>query len=124
MIDSARQIWLAGLGAVSKAELEGSKFLEALVKEGEAIEARTRKVAESKVEAVKTKASESWDKMEEMFQDRVSRALNRLGVPSYDDIHKLSKQVEMLDRRIKELIEVKGKRSASHKSVTAPMSRS
>jgi poly(hydroxyalkanoate) granule-associated protein len=124
VIDGARQIWLAGLGAVSKAELEGSKFFEALVKEGEAIEARTRNLAGSKVEAVKSKASESWDKMEEMFQDRVSRALNRLGVPTYDDIHKLTKQVETLDKRIKELITVREKRLPSQRSSTASATRS
>lgn len=47
--DSAQQIWLAGLGAFSKAQGEGTKVFDALVKEGRTIHAKTRKAAEAKV---------------------------------------------------------------------------
>jgi len=36
--ESANQIWLAGLGAFSKAQQEGSKMFEALVAEGERVQ--------------------------------------------------------------------------------------
>src|ERR1035438_8937465 len=52
--DSAQQIWLAGLGAFAKAQAEGSKVFDALVKEGQTIRSRTRKVAESKVTEMTT----------------------------------------------------------------------
>jgi poly(hydroxyalkanoate) granule-associated protein len=107
--DSAHQIWLAGLGAFAKAQEEGSKFFETLVKEGEEIESRTKKVAEEKVEEAKTKTSDTWDKLEQVFEDRVSRALNRLGVPTNDDIKNLSKRMEELNRSIKELIKAQEK---------------
>lgn len=109
VIELAHQIWLAGVGAFAKAEAEGGQFFESLVKEGEAVEERTKKVAEEKIEAIKTKASESWEKVEEMFQERVARVLKRLGVPTHEDLSKLSKQVEALDKSIKELTKTRGR---------------
>lgn len=111
VIDSAREIWLAGLGAFAKAEEEGSKFFESLVEEGEKVESRGIKVAEDAVKEVKfkvaeakNKANDTWDKIEQVFQDRVARALNSLGVPTYDDIKDLSNRVEALTAKVRELI--------------------
>jgi len=42
--NSAMQIWLAGLGALSKAQKERSRIFNTLVKEGEAVQERTGKV--------------------------------------------------------------------------------
>jgi poly(hydroxyalkanoate) granule-associated protein len=102
--DSANQIWLAGLGAFAKAQDEGSKLFESLVKEGEEIESRTKRAAEEKVDIAKNKTSDTWDKLEQVFEERVSRALSRLGVPTNDDIQSLSKRIEELNENIKELI--------------------
>jgi len=102
--DSANQIWLAGLGAFAKAQEEGSKLFESLVQTGEEIEARTKKSAEDKVEAAKNKTTDTWDKLEQVFEERVSRALSRLGVPTNDDIQTLSKKIEELNENIKDLI--------------------
>jgi poly(hydroxyalkanoate) granule-associated protein len=109
--DSANQIWLAGLGAFAKAQEEGSKLFESLVKEGEEIESRTKKAAEDKVEMAKNKTSDTWDKLEQVFEERVSRALSRLGVPTNDDIQSLSKRIEELNDNIKELIKSEEGRS-------------
>jgi poly(hydroxyalkanoate) granule-associated protein len=112
VFNSANQIWLAGLGAFAKTQEEGSKLFDALVKEGEKVEARTRKAADDmveemkgRVEEVRGKATESLDKLEQAFQDRVARALNRLGVPTNDDIQELSRRVEALHESIKKLDE-------------------
>lgn len=102
--DSAHQIWLAGLGAFSKAQEEGNRLFETLVVEGEKVEAQTKKVAEEKVEEARHRTSDTWDKLEQLFEDRVSRALSRLGVPTNDDVQQLSKQIEALNESIKELI--------------------
>src|SRR5258706_11811600 len=112
--ESAQQIWLAGLGAFSKAQEEGAKVFEALVKEGKGIEAKTRKMTESRVSEMSdqvskaaqnasTKANAAWDKLEQVFEDRVSRSLNRLGVPTKQDIASLSKQVAELNAAVKSL---------------------
>ena len=43
VLESSRQIWLAGLGAFSRAQAEGMKVFESLVKTGEAVETKTRR---------------------------------------------------------------------------------
>ena len=112
--DSAQQIWLAGLGAFVKAQAEGGKLFESLVKEGAALDAKTRKFTDSKVaeargnvEAtlgqVRERSQETWDKLEKVFEDRVSRALGRLGVPGHDDIRTLTSRVEELSREVRKL---------------------
>ena len=103
--ESAHQIWLAGLGAYSKAQEEGTKVFDALVKEGEAIQKKTRKVAEEKIAIVTTKTTGTWDRLEQVFEDRVARALSSLGVPSKKDIDKLSKRVAELTAVVHQLTE-------------------
>ncbi len=110
--DSAQQIWLAGLGAFSKAQEEGGKVFEALVKEGLTIQRKTQAVAEEKItEAtsrvttmasdIGTKAQGQWDKLENIFEDRVAKALAKLGVPSARDLEALSARVDALSKGAK-----------------------
>ncbi|MBL7088025.1 phasin family protein [Acidovorax sp.] len=110
--DSAQQIWLAGLGAFSKAQEEGGKVFEALVKEGLTIQRKTQAVAEEKItEAtsrvttmasdIGSKAQGQWDKLENIFEDRVAKALAKLGVPSARDLEALSARVDALAKSSK-----------------------
>src|SRR5271166_4176529 len=101
--ESANQIWLAGLGAFSKAQQEGVKMFEALVAEGEKVQERTRTAADERIAEVRAKASGTWDKLEQVFEDRVAQALNRLSVPSRKDIDTLSKRVAELTEIAKKL---------------------
>jgi len=123
--ESAQQIWLAGLGAFSKAQAEGGKVFDALVKEGEAIQKKTRKladdqmsfvrktaddkiagvrkVADAKMAQVTGKAAGTWDRLEQVFEDRVARALASLGVPTKKEVDKLSKRVAELSAAVQEL---------------------
>lgn len=114
VMDSAQQIWLAGLGAFVKAQAEGGKLFESLVKEGAALDAKTRKATDAKVaearssvEAtlgqVRERSQETWDKLEKVFEDRVSRALGRLGVPDRDEIRSLSSKVDALASEVRKL---------------------
>src|SRR3954463_13223458 len=107
--ESASQIWLAGLGAFSKAQEEGGKVFEALVKEGMTIQRKTQAAAEEKItEAtsrmasmatdIGSKASGQWDKLENIFEERVSRALKKLGVPTAREIDALVARVDELNR--------------------------
>jgi poly(hydroxyalkanoate) granule-associated protein len=109
--ESAQQIWLAGLGAFSKAQEEGGKVFEALVREGVGIQKRTQEVAEGKLSEatnrmsamatdLSSKASGQWDKLETIFEERVSRALKKLGVPTAREIDALSTRVEELNRTV------------------------
>jgi len=101
--DSAQQIWLAGLGAYAKAQQEGNKVFDALVREGESIQAATRKMAEDKVQDMAAKATGTWDKLEAVFENRVSKALNSLGVPTKADIDALAKRVADLTAEVEKL---------------------
>ncbi|MEW5879252.1 MAG: phasin family protein [Pseudomonadota bacterium] len=112
--ESAHQIWLAGLGAFAKAQEEGSKVFEALVREGNSIQKRTMKVTEDRVNEVTSKvtkmagsfqkqANASWDKLESVFEERVQRALTRLGVPTNKEIQALTKRVEELTASVQKL---------------------
>ena len=95
--ESAHQIWDAGLGAFAKAQVEGNKVFEALVSEGEALKAKTRKnVAGLRVAEMASKATGTWDKLEQVFEDRVARAIAKLGVPSRKEIDELTKRLNRL----------------------------
>ncbi len=112
--DSAQQIWLAGLGAFSKAQDEGGKVFESLVKEGLSIQRRTRAATEEKLGEVTGKmskaaggitkqATQSWDKLEQVFEDRVARALTRLGVPTSRDVAELVARIDSLNDSVHSL---------------------
>ncbi len=118
VVESAREIWLAGLGAYSVAQAEsgklieqGNKLFEKLVSEGNKLEKKTRSLAEtavgdikggmeSKVETVRKQAVDNWDKLENIFEDRVARVLGRLGVPTAEDVNRLSERVQKLSRQV------------------------
>jgi poly(hydroxyalkanoate) granule-associated protein len=112
--DSAQQIWLAGLGAWSKAQEEGGKVFEALVKEGSSLQRKTQAVAEEKIGEVTSrmsnmagdvtaKAGQQWDKLETIFEERTSKALNKLGVPSSKDVEALIKRIDDLSAQVAKL---------------------
>jgi poly(hydroxyalkanoate) granule-associated protein len=112
--ESAQQIWLAGLGAFAKTQQEGMKVFDALVSEGKSLESRTRQFASSKVsemmspmttsvERAANKATATWDRLEQVFEDRVARALHRLGVPTNAEINALAKRVEVLTESVHRL---------------------
>ena len=103
--ESANQIWLAGLGAFAKAQEEGVKMFEALVAEGEKIQERTKAAADERLAEVREKATGAWDKLEQVFEERVARALHTLNVPSRKDIDTLSKRVQELTALTKKLSE-------------------
>ncbi len=122
--NSAQQIWQAGLGAFAKAQEEGGKVFAKLVKEGTDLQKRTQKLAEDKVSGVTgtvskmagnvgKQASGSWDKLEQVFEDRVSRSLASLGVPTQKDIQILTKRVEELSKAVAAL---SGKKMPAPKS--------
>jgi poly(hydroxyalkanoate) granule-associated protein len=106
--DSAQQIWLAGLGAFAKAQEEGGKVFEALVKEGLSLQRKTQASAEEKISettsrmadmanGISSRAAGQWDKLETIFEDRVAKALGRLGIPAAADLAALNDRIEALE---------------------------
>jgi poly(hydroxyalkanoate) granule-associated protein len=111
---------------------EGTKLFDRLVKEGSKLENKGRKSVtetvsgvrgdvESRVGKVRESAQTNWDKLEKVFEQRVARALSRLGVPTSDEISKLSDRVAELNKRVRELSEQQ-KQTAAAASKPAPKS--
>ena len=112
--ESAQQIWLAGLGAFAKAQGEGTKVFETLMKEGQSLHRKTQAVASEKLGDVAGKmtamagevggkANAQWDKLESIFEERTARAMSRLGVPTAKDVAALAERVEALAAAVAKL---------------------
>ena len=112
--ESAQQIWLAGVGAFGRAQAEGTKLFEALVKEGLSLEQTARRFAggradvvrdavESRVGQARERAVDTWDRLEKVFEDRVQRALVKLGVPNRDDLGALVDRVDALNAELRKI---------------------
>jgi poly(hydroxyalkanoate) granule-associated protein len=106
--ESTNQIWLAGLGAFSKAQQEGGKKFEALVGEGEKVQERMKVAADERLAELREKATGAWDELEKVFEDRVDRALHTLNVPSRNDLDTLSERVDAITKRLPEEEETPG----------------
>lgn len=125
--ESAQQIWLAGVGAFGRAQAEGTKLFEGLVKEGMNLEQTARKFAggradvvrdavEARVGQARGRATDTWDRLEKVFEDRVQRALVKLGVPGRDDLADLSARVEGLTAELRR----QGGKAPAAKRASAP----
>jgi poly(hydroxyalkanoate) granule-associated protein len=108
---SAQKIWLAGLGAFARARTEGDKLFELLVEQGRVIRSKSEKAADQALRTVRSQADATlssaqgkWDKLEQVFEDRVSRSLNRLGVLTSKDIDELGRQVAELNESVRALM--------------------
>ena len=99
----AYQLWLASLGAVVTLREEGVKVLDSCIKEGEKLQAHTRKTAQSKIKDLKAETTDTLEKWNGALQQQVQRILNRIGLPTNDDIQALSQRVGILSERVEEL---------------------
>ncbi|MDH5247207.1 MAG: phasin family protein [Betaproteobacteria bacterium] len=115
VLNSSHQIWLAGLGAFSRAQQEGSKLFETLVKQGSQLQDRTKQVATETAAAARGAATArakemqqmaggTWDKLEQVFEDRVARALSKLGVYTQNDVQRLAARVDELADAVNKLV--------------------
>jgi poly(hydroxyalkanoate) granule-associated protein len=128
MLEAMHQVWLAGMGAVATARKQGPKMLDDLLAEGARIHDSSRKAADKAVrsalaevqgmvgERMKTaqaQAGETLDNLEKIFQTRVHRVLNQLGVPSADEIQSLARRVDQLNRTVAQMPGAKPARRAT-----------
>jgi poly(hydroxyalkanoate) granule-associated protein len=129
--ESAQQIWLAGMGAFAKAQAGGEKVFETLVREGVSLQRKTHAAAEEKITEVTSrmsgmagglsgKANQHWDKLESIFEERVAKALNRLGVPSAKDIEALMARIDTLSANVAKLSGKPAPKAAAKKRAAAP----
>jgi len=144
LLDTVHQIWLAGLGAASKARQGAPQLLDDLVSEGARIHTQTRGAAEkavrdllegvqnsvsARVGQVQGQATDTLANLEKIFQTRVHRALTQLGVPSAEEVESLSKRVDTLNANIDKLTRTRkvntkvrgtaGRKGQAHSSANA-----
>jgi len=134
---SAHQIWMAGLGALSRTQEGGTKVFDELVREGAklqgtALDAAQKVVRDAfqgaqksvnrKVDDVRGQATETWDSLEKIFQTRVQRALHQLGMPTAEEITALTRKVNDLTHSVDRLAKAgpaKKQRPAARKKAPA-----
>jgi poly(hydroxyalkanoate) granule-associated protein len=107
----AQHVWLAGLGAMAKAQEQGSKAIEALVNDGLAFQRKSQAEAQQRLQEATERLSHMAsdfgqqatgrvDKLEHLFEDRVAKALHRLGMPTLLDIQMLNDRVAQLESQL------------------------
>jgi poly(hydroxyalkanoate) granule-associated protein len=132
--DSAQQIWLAGMGAFSRAQAEGTKVFETLVKEGASLQKKTQSAAEDKISEVtskmstmagdvQAKAGQHWDKLEGIFEERTAKALKKLGVPSAKDVEALTARIEELGAKLAKMTKAAPAKAAAAKKAAKPAAK-
>ena len=112
--DTARNVFLASLGAVSISRKEGARIVDTLIEQGQDLRDRTVKMAEGKVNDVRKQvigvvgkvqkqATSNLTQVEGVVGGQVTRVLSRLGIPSKADVQELSRRVADLNRQVKAL---------------------
>ncbi len=126
LTDRAREVWLAGLGALASVEEEGSKLYNTLVKKGEDFESKGKEKVDSVLDSVsdnykkvEKQFTDVFSKAEDGFDESVAKVVKGLGVPTQDEVTNLTKKVEKLTRKVEELsdkLEKQGSDSGTKKS--------
>ena len=118
LVDTVHQIWLAGMGALARAQKEGPKTFEKLIVDGAEYLDRGRSNAEAmlgqaiataqetvgaRMAATKDTAAETWHNLEQLFQGRVERVLHQTGIPTATEIRSLTKRIDHLSAHVEAL---------------------
>jgi len=113
--ESAQQVWLAGIGALARAQNEGSRLFEQLAEEGRAVGDGQGHAADSgaaaRLEGLRqaldgalgratAKANEAWDSVGRAFENRVQQALKQMDVPTREDLDALGVRIDALTREL------------------------
>jgi poly(hydroxyalkanoate) granule-associated protein len=135
VIENAQHVWLAGMGAVAKAQKDGPAAFQEAVAEGLQILTRSRTTAEKMIRDVfesaqgtmqtrfgsaREQATETWDNLEALFQSRVQKALQQIGVPNASEIRLLTKRVAELNDNVKALSAKSARSARAAKAKRAP----
>jgi poly(hydroxyalkanoate) granule-associated protein len=118
LLQGVQQVWLAGMGAIARAQKEGPGAFQDAVAEGLRLLNESRSVAQrvvrdafegsqqswqSRVGGAARQAQDTWDTLEAAFQGRVQRALQQLGVPTADEIRLLTRRVAELNESVRRM---------------------
>lgn len=103
LASAGRNLWLAGLGAVAKAEEGGRDLFDRLVERGRPLEERQRNV----LDKVGDRTSETVRELRKLVQDTMEYetkgVLKRFGMLTKDDVKILAARLDTLSKKIDEL---------------------
>lgn len=127
---SAQEIWLAGLGALAKAQEEGGKMFDALVKQGTELQQRTQAKAGDRFAGASRVTSMAADfsakageRLEGIVDSRLAKALERLGVPDAVRFERLAARVEDLERKLAKSAAPRRRAARTEPKPAAPRAR-
>ena len=126
---SAQQIWQAGLGAFAKAQQAGGREFTRLVRDGSELQKRARQVEDAtdtvarKAERSSRRASGTWGKLEQVFEERVARALAAIDVPARSEVEALNHRIDELERMGAELAGEHLRQQAASKAAAKPAAK-
>ncbi|MDX1653613.1 MAG: phasin family protein [Candidatus Competibacteraceae bacterium] len=111
LMESAHQVWLAGLAVFEAAQREGGRLFDTLVGEGQTKDRPppqdrsgpgeepppTMEVPGAELQG---RTNETLERLERLFEDRLQRILARLHVPTREDILALERRIDELEREL------------------------
>ena len=104
---TAREVWLAGLGALASVEEEGNKVFSKLVDKGTEFEKRGKKQidelyndATERYREVESKVKSKFSKAEDELDENIQELIHKMGVPTKEEISELTSQVEKLVKKV------------------------
>jgi poly(hydroxyalkanoate) granule-associated protein len=133
LVDAVHQIWMAGMGALARAQKEGPRAFESMIVEGASFIDKRRDEAEATVrealqtvqaavedrmQDTKSQAADTWENLEKIFQGRVQKVLHQVGVPTAKEINALTRRVDELNANVLAL-----GRSQARRAVRKPAAR-
>ena len=107
----SNEVWLAGLGALAQVQAQGSKAFEKLVSDGLSFQRKSQEQAQQRLQEATARltdlaqdfgqqASVRVDKLEHLFEERVAKALQRLGMPTLQDMQVLQARIHALEEQL------------------------
>jgi poly(hydroxyalkanoate) granule-associated protein len=117
-LQGVQQVWLAGMGALARAQKDGPAVFTDAVVEGLKLLNQSRSTAQrmmrgvfeaaqasmqTRVGGARSQAQETWENLESLFQSRVQRAMHQIGVPTAEEIRVLTRRVAELNENVKQL---------------------
>lgn len=133
--DQLEHAFMAGLGALSDAQKKGAKTFDALVKEGEKFRKKTTSKTETLIDDVQdairdmaddaqskatglidqVRGKSRLDKLQGAFDARVADTMDRLNVPSKNDIDAINTKLNKIIRLLNEKAKPAAKKKATRK---------
>jgi polyhydroxyalkanoate synthesis regulator phasin len=99
LLEAARKVLLASMGAMALAQEELEDFVSKLVERGEIAEKDGKKLVREMMEKRKKEAKRAEGEMDK----RIEELLDRMNVPSKSDIEALSAKITALTKKVDEL---------------------